>query len=180
MGRLVHTGLGSSYLTAQCPSLSPSLPAHSCIIGPAVINTHTHIYRAQKMHAEWCNCLVVSHAAWCNCLVSIACSVCVCVCARVCVCGRMHAKTHTLGVHRRPPIAPAGPPTWAAVISMNRFLGPVDGYVTLPRTKIYQSTKVPLGETPGCSGFRTWQEIDEVARSWASARNGDFRQEAGP
>jgi hypothetical protein len=48
--------------------------------------------------------VVLQHAAWCNCLVSIACSVCVCVC--VCVCGRMHAITHTLGVHRRPPIAP--------------------------------------------------------------------------
>ena len=74
------------------------------------------------------------------------CLQCVCVCVCVCVCGRMHAKTHTLGVHRRPPIAPAGPPTWAAVISLNRFLGPVDGYVMLPRTKIYQSTKVPLAK----------------------------------
>jgi len=28
--------------TYTCPSLSPSPPAHSFIIGPAVINTHTH------------------------------------------------------------------------------------------------------------------------------------------
>ena len=40
MGRLVHTGLGSWYLIAHvlhCP-LPP--PAHSFIIGPAVISTH--------------------------------------------------------------------------------------------------------------------------------------------
>jgi hypothetical protein len=28
------------------------------------------------------------------------------MCVWVCVCGRIHAITHTLGVNRRPPIAP--------------------------------------------------------------------------
>jgi hypothetical protein len=40
MGRLVHTSLGSSYLIAHVLHCPPP-PAHSIIIGPAVINTHT-------------------------------------------------------------------------------------------------------------------------------------------
>jgi hypothetical protein len=38
MGRLVHTGLGSSSLIAHVPHYPH---ANSFIIGPAVINTHT-------------------------------------------------------------------------------------------------------------------------------------------
>ena len=42
MGRLVHTGLGSSTLVAHVLiSLSPSPPANSFVICTAVINTHT-------------------------------------------------------------------------------------------------------------------------------------------
>jgi hypothetical protein len=41
MGRLVHTSLGSSYLIAHVLHGPPPPPAHSFIIGPAVINTHT-------------------------------------------------------------------------------------------------------------------------------------------
>ena len=42
MGRLVHTSLGSSYLIAHVLHCPPP-PAHSFIIGPAVINTHTPV-----------------------------------------------------------------------------------------------------------------------------------------
>jgi hypothetical protein len=41
MGRLVHTSLGLWYLIAHVLHCSPPPPAHSFIIGPAVINTHT-------------------------------------------------------------------------------------------------------------------------------------------
>jgi hypothetical protein len=40
MGTLVHTCLGSPYLIAHVFHCPPSPPAHSFIIGPAVINTH--------------------------------------------------------------------------------------------------------------------------------------------
>jgi len=40
MGPLVHTCLGSSYLIAHVLHCPPPPPAHSFIIGPAVINTH--------------------------------------------------------------------------------------------------------------------------------------------
>jgi hypothetical protein len=43
MGRLVHTCLGSSYLIAHVLHCPPSPPAHSFIIGPAVINTHCSV-----------------------------------------------------------------------------------------------------------------------------------------
>ena len=43
MGRLVHTSLRSSYLIAHVLHCPPPPPAHSFIIGPAVINTHTRI-----------------------------------------------------------------------------------------------------------------------------------------
>ena len=37
-----HPFVGALILQRHFPSLSPSPPAHSFIIGPAVINTHTH------------------------------------------------------------------------------------------------------------------------------------------
>jgi hypothetical protein len=40
MGKLDHTRLGSSYLIAHVLRCPPPPPAHSFIIGPAVINTH--------------------------------------------------------------------------------------------------------------------------------------------
>ena len=43
MGKLVHTCLGSSYLITHVLHCPPPPPAHSFIIGPAVINTHTRI-----------------------------------------------------------------------------------------------------------------------------------------
>jgi len=56
----------------------------------------------------------------------------VCVCVWVCVGGRMHAITHTLGVHRRPPIAPPRAVTVEA--QHNRFArgGAEHGSVTKP------------------------------------------------
>ena len=42
MGRLVHTSLGSSYLIAHVLHCPPP-PAHSFIMGPAVINTHSGV-----------------------------------------------------------------------------------------------------------------------------------------
>jgi hypothetical protein len=41
MGRLVHTGLGSSSLVAHVPQCPPPPHAHSFVLGPAVINTHS-------------------------------------------------------------------------------------------------------------------------------------------
>jgi hypothetical protein len=43
MGRLVHTGLGSSSLVAHVPQYPPPPHAHSFVLGPAVINTHTQL-----------------------------------------------------------------------------------------------------------------------------------------
>jgi hypothetical protein len=42
MGTLVHTCLGSSYLLVHVLHCPPLPPAHRFIVGPAVINTHTH------------------------------------------------------------------------------------------------------------------------------------------
>jgi hypothetical protein len=41
MGRLVHTGLGSSSLVAHVLQYPPPTTANSFVLGPAVINTHT-------------------------------------------------------------------------------------------------------------------------------------------
>jgi len=41
MSRLIHTGLGSSSIIAHVVHSPPPPPANSCVIGPAVINTHT-------------------------------------------------------------------------------------------------------------------------------------------
>jgi hypothetical protein len=46
MGKLVHTCLGSSYLIAHVLHCPPPAPAHSFIIGPAVINTHMFLKEA--------------------------------------------------------------------------------------------------------------------------------------
>ena len=43
MGRLVHTGLGSSSLVAYVLHYPPPPPANSFVIGTAVINTQTHL-----------------------------------------------------------------------------------------------------------------------------------------
>jgi hypothetical protein len=52
MGTLVHTCLGSSYLIAHVLHCPPPRPAHSFIIGPAVINTHTNRYCSNKHNPE--------------------------------------------------------------------------------------------------------------------------------
>jgi hypothetical protein len=41
MGRLVHTGLGSSSLVAHVLQNPPPPHANSFVLGPTVINTHT-------------------------------------------------------------------------------------------------------------------------------------------
>ncbi len=51
MGRLVHTGLGSSS-RSTCPSLSPSPHANSFIIGSAFKNTHTHTHPGSRSEEE--------------------------------------------------------------------------------------------------------------------------------
>jgi hypothetical protein len=43
MSGLIHTGLGSSSIIAHVLHSPPPPPAKSFVIGPAVINTHTHI-----------------------------------------------------------------------------------------------------------------------------------------
>jgi len=43
MGRLVHTGLGSSSLVAHVLQYPAPTHANSFVLGPAVINTHTHL-----------------------------------------------------------------------------------------------------------------------------------------
>ena len=48
MGTLVHTCLGSSYLIAHVLHCLPPLPAHSSIIGPAVICIHTPEQSARR------------------------------------------------------------------------------------------------------------------------------------
>jgi hypothetical protein len=45
MGRLVHTGLGSSSLVAHVLPYPPPPHVNSFVLGPAVINTHTPVPR---------------------------------------------------------------------------------------------------------------------------------------
>ena len=44
MGRLVHTGLGTSSLVAHVLHYPPPPHANSFVLGPAVINTHTNTH----------------------------------------------------------------------------------------------------------------------------------------
>jgi hypothetical protein len=46
---LLHTSLGSSYLISHVLHCPPSPPAHSFIIGPAVINTHIHCCKPARL-----------------------------------------------------------------------------------------------------------------------------------
>jgi hypothetical protein len=48
MGSLVHTGLGSSSLVTHVLPYPPPPHANSFVLGPAVINTHTHIQPVKK------------------------------------------------------------------------------------------------------------------------------------
>jgi hypothetical protein len=57
MGRQVHTGLGSSSLVSHVPQYPPPPHANSFVLGPAVINTHTH---ANCISLNLCPCLTRS------------------------------------------------------------------------------------------------------------------------
>jgi hypothetical protein len=48
MGRLVHTGLGSSSLVANVLPYPPPPHVNIFVLGPAVINTHTHCHGPQR------------------------------------------------------------------------------------------------------------------------------------
>jgi hypothetical protein len=50
MGSLVHTGLGSSSLVAHVLPYPPPPHANSFVLGPPVINTHTHEPRTALVH----------------------------------------------------------------------------------------------------------------------------------
>ena len=50
MTGLIHTGLGSSSLIAHVLHSPPPPPVNSFIIGPAVINTHTHLQSTNEQN----------------------------------------------------------------------------------------------------------------------------------
>jgi hypothetical protein len=52
VGRLVHTGLGSSSLIAHVLQYPPPPPANSFVIGTAVINTHVLLYEPASQPAS--------------------------------------------------------------------------------------------------------------------------------
>jgi hypothetical protein len=60
MGRLVHTVLSLSSLVAHVPQYPPPPHAHSFVLGPAVINTHTHTLTKNwspfKALCQHCDC----------------------------------------------------------------------------------------------------------------------------